>query len=78
MRRQRLGLLLAGVGATATMLVSAPPALAQSRGQGATFEEFVCFRSAGENIKIGTGKVITRPNGEVHLICTGQPLRDPS
>lgn len=76
MRRRRLGLLLSGVGATATMLVSAPPALAlaEGDGRGATIEEFVCFRSAGERIGLGTGKVITTPSGHVQIVCTGQPL----
>ena len=78
MRRGRLGLLLAGVGATAAMLVPSPPALAQGRGEGATFEEFVCYPSTGENIRIGRGKVITTPSGEVRVICTGRPLPDPS
>ena len=73
MRRRRLGLLLAGVGA-ATILVSAPAAFAQGKGVGATLEEFVCNPPAGENIRIGTGKVLTTPSGEVRLICTGKPL----
>ncbi|MDP8973346.1 MAG: hypothetical protein M3N45_09280 [Actinomycetota bacterium] len=62
------------VGASALMLsVGAFPALASSGG-GATQEEFVCFRSAGEKIKLGTGKVITTPSGNVNVVCTGAPI----
>ena len=72
MRRRRLGMLLAATGVVATMSMSAPPAFADARG--ATIEEFVCFRSAGDRIGLGTGRVITTPSGEVHVVCTGQPL----
>lgn len=80
MRKRRLGLLLAGAGAAATMLVSAPPAFAvgQGGGGGATVEEFVCFRTTGQGVRIGTGKIITTPSGNVHVVCTGRPLPDPS
>ena len=62
------------VGASAMMLsVAAFPALA-GNGGGATQEEFVCFRSAGEKVKIGTGKVITTPSGNVNVVCTGKPI----
>jgi hypothetical protein len=53
--------------------VAAFPALAGSGG-GATQEEFVCFRSAGEKMKLGTGKVITTPSGNVNVVCTGKPI----
>ena len=72
MRRRRLGMLLAATGVVATMSMSAPPAFAD--GRGATIGEFVCFRSAGDRIGLGTGRVITTPSGEVHVVCTGQPL----
>ncbi len=72
MRRRRLGMLLAATGVVATMSMSAPPAFAD--GRGATIEKFVCFRSTGERIGLGTGRVITTPSGEVHIVCTGQPL----
>ena len=62
------------VGASALMLsVAAFPALAQ--GDGATVEEFVCFRSTtGEEVRLGTGKVITTPSGNVNVVCTGEPI----
>ncbi len=61
------------VGASALMLSAAAfPALAQ--GNGATHEEFVCFRSTGEEIRLGTGKVVTTPSGNVHVVCTGEPV----
>lgn len=80
MRKRRLGLLLAGASASAIMLVSAPPALAvgQGGGGGATVEEFVCFRTTGQGIRIGTGKIITTPSGDVRTVCTGRPLSGPS
>ncbi len=53
--------------------VAAFPALAGSGG-GATQEEFVCSRSAGEKVKLGTGKVITTPSGNVNVVCTGKPI----
>ena len=76
MRRRRLGQLLAAVGAVGTISLSAPPALAADpgRGGGATVEEFVCFFSRGDQIRLGTGRVVTTPSGETHLVCTGQPL----
>ncbi len=62
------------VGASALMLpVTAFPALASSGG-GATQEEFVCFRSTGEKIRLGEGKVITTPSGNVHVVCTGASI----
>ncbi len=76
MRRRRLGILLAATGAAATLSLSAPPASAagQGEGRGATIEEFVCFRSTDDRIRLGTGKVITTPSGRTHVVCTGQPL----
>ena len=58
------------------MVMAAAPAFAtnHNRGGGATFEEFVCFRSTGDETKLGTGKVVTTPSGNVHVICTGKPL----
>ena len=61
----------------ATMLAaSVVPAFAagQGGGGGATVEEFVCFRSAGDKVKLGTGKVITTPRGTVNGVCMGRPL----
>ncbi len=80
MRKRRLGLLLAGAGAAAVMLVSAPPAFAvgQGRGGGATVEEFVCFFESGEKVRLGTGKIVATPSGNVHSVCTGRPLSAPS
>ena len=76
MPRRRLGLLLAATGAAATMSLSAPPAFAtgHDEGGGATVEEFVCFLSTGDQIRLGTGKVVTTPSGNVHVVCTGKPL----
>jgi hypothetical protein len=76
MRRRRLGLFLAATGAAATISLSAPPAFAagQDEGRGATIEEFVCFRSTGDKIRLGTGKVITTPSGNVRVVCTGRRL----
>ena len=73
---RRTMLLLAATCAAATMSLSAAPAFAAGRGGSgeATVEEFVCFRSAGDKIKLGTGKVVTTPSGNVNLVCTGQPL----
>jgi hypothetical protein len=73
MSRRRLGLLLAATGAAATMSLSAPPAFAtgHDEGGGATVEEFVCFLSTGDQIRLGTGKVVTTPSGNVHVVCTG-------
>ena len=57
----------------ATMLAAAAPAFAAGQGTGgATVEEFVCFRSPGDKIKLGTGKVLTTPSGNVNVICTGK------
>ncbi len=81
MRKRRLGLLLAGASASAMMLVSAPPAFAVGQGGGgggATVEEFVCFRTTGQGIRIGTGKIIATPSGDVRTVCTGKPLSGPS
>ena len=73
MRRWR-GLVLAATGAAAISL-SAPPAFASGNdARGATTDEFVCFRSTGDRIRLGTGKVITTPSGEVRVVCTGAPL----
>ena len=63
------------VGASALMLsVAAFPALAGSGGGGATQERFVCFKTTGEETRIGTGKVITTPSGNVNVVCTGKPI----
>ena len=76
MRIRRLGLFLATTGAAAMMPLSASPAFAAGHGEGggATIEEFVCFRTAGDRIMMGTGKVIVTPSGETHVVCTQQPL----
>lgn len=76
MGRRRLGRILGVTGAAAMMLLSAPPAVAgdHSQDRGATVEEFVCYKSTGDRTRIGTGKVITTPNGNSHLVCTGEPL----
>ena len=72
--RRWLGPLLAATGAAAISL-SAPPAFATGHDDGAaTIEEFVCFRSTGHRISLGTGKVITTPSGEVRVVCTGAPF----
>ena len=74
--RRRLSLLLAATGAAATMSLAAQPTFAAGHGGdgGATVEEFVCFRSAGDRIALGTGKIITTPSGSSHFVCTGQPV----
>ncbi len=79
MGRRRLVLLLAATTAAMTMSLSAPSAFATGReeGRGATFEEFVCFRSTDDQIRLGTGKVVTTPSGNVHVVCTGKPWRGP-
>jgi hypothetical protein len=76
MRRRRLGALLAATSVPATLSLSAPPAFAAGDGEGggATIDEFVCFRSAGDRVMLGTGKVVTTPSGETHVVCTGEPL----
>ena len=66
---------MAAMALMATMLAaSMVPAFAagQGGGGGATVEEFVCFRSAGDKVKLGTGKVITTPSGNVNVVCTGK------
>ena len=68
---RRTMLLLAAICAAATMSLSAAPSFA---GGGATVEEFVCFRSTGDKIMLGTGKAVTTPSGNVNFVCTGQPL----
>ena len=45
---------------------------ASGSGGGATSEEFVCFRSTPNKVKLGTGKVVTTPSGNVNVVCTGQ------
>lgn len=69
-------LLLAAISAAATMASSAAPAFAvdQDAGGGAPIEEFVCFRSDGDEMRLGTGKVVTTPSGNVNVVCTGEPL----
>ena len=73
---RRITLLLAAICAGATMSLSAAPAFAagQGGGNGATSEEFVCFRSTPKKIKLGTGKIVTTPSGNVNAVCTGKPL----
>lgn len=73
--RRRLTLLLAAT-AAATMSLSTPAAFAtdHDEGRGATVEEFVCFRDTGDQVRLGTGKIITTPGGNSHVVCTGQPL----
>ena len=61
-----------GVSSALMLSVAAFPALAQ--GNGATHEEFVCFKPTGEETRIGTGKVITTPSGNVNVVCTGKPI----
>ena len=70
---RKLALLVAVL---AMVLAAAAPAFAAGRGAGggATVEEFVCFRSTGDKILLGTGKAITTPSGNVKVVCTGQPL----
>lgn len=74
--RSRLGVLLAATSVAATMSLSAQPAFAAAPNPngGATVEDFVCFFSSGDRIGLGTGKVVTTPSGNSHLVCTGQPL----
>ncbi len=69
---RRIALLLAAVCAAAVMSLPATPAFAAGQDKGATFEQFVCFRSAGEKIRLGTGKVVTTPSGKVNAVCTGK------
>ena len=72
---RRTMLLLAAICAAATMSLSAAPSFAGGQGGGgATVEEFVCFRSTGDKIMLGTGKAVTTPSGNVNFVCTGQPL----
>lgn len=73
--RRRLGVLLAATGAAATMSLSAQPAFAAVQSpNGAIVEEFVCFFSSGDTIRLGTGKIVTTPSGNSHSVCTGKPL----
>ncbi|CAN5718442.1 hypothetical protein BH20ACT11_BH20ACT11_16700 [soil metagenome] len=60
----------------AMVLATAAPAFAADRGRGggATIEEFVCFFSAGDNTRLGEGKVVTTPSGKTHIVCTGKPI----
>ena len=75
MGRRRLGLFLAGTGAATMSLLASPVfAAGHGEGRGATIEEFVCYQSPDDKIRLGTGKVITTPGGETHIVCTGQPL----
>jgi hypothetical protein len=74
MRRTISALIIAAI----MLVMTAASAFATNHdggGGGATFEEFVCFRftPSGE-ITLGTGKVVTTPSGNVHVICTGKPL----
>ncbi|HYX44270.1 MAG TPA: hypothetical protein VE760_04445 [Acidimicrobiales bacterium] len=77
MQAKRRALLVMAIGAAALMAPLFPSpafALGQETGRGATIEEFVCFRSTSDEIRLGTGKVITTPSGSVHVVCTGEPL----
>ncbi len=77
MRRRRLGRVLtaaAGVAVTASML-GTPAVAAGPDGGGAEVEEFVCYRSNGDKVELGTGKAITTPSGESRFVCTGEPVR---
>jgi len=76
MGKRRLGLLPAASSTAVTLSLSAPPAFAagEDEGGGATMDEFVCYRSAGDRVMLGTGKVVTTPSGETHVVCTGEPL----
>ena len=72
----RVRRVVAGGVASALLLLSAAPVFAAEpgRGGGATIEEFVCFRSTGEETRLGTGKIITTPSGKTHIVCTGKPI----
>ena len=74
--RTRMGKLALLVAMLAMVLETAVPAFAagQGGGGGATVEEFVCFRSAGDEVRLGTGKVVTTPSGNANVVCTGQPF----
>ena len=63
------------MGAAAAVSLTSSPESAADVGEhrGAVVEEFVCFRSNGDQIGLGTGKVITTPAGQTHVVCTGQP-----
>lgn len=41
----------------------------RSRAGGTTMEEFVCFRSTPNEMKLDTGKVIATPSGNVNIVC---------
>ncbi len=69
---RRIALLLAALCAAAVVSLSAAPAFAAGQGGGATSEEFVCFRSTGEKLRLGTGKIVTTPSGKVNAVCTGK------
>jgi hypothetical protein len=73
MKREVRLFMLAALTATLVSL-SAAPALAAGQGEGATLEEFVCFRSTPEKIQLGTGKVVTTPSGNENIVCTGKPF----
>ena len=77
MRIRRFGMVLAASGAAAVMSLPASPSLSSGSGQGGgvVTEEFVCYRSAGDHIMLGTGKVITTPSGQTHVVCTGQQFQ---
>ncbi len=73
---RKLARMVAMVAMVAMVLATAAPAFATDRGRGggATIEEFVCFFSAGDNIRLGEGKVVTTPSGKTHIVCTGKPI----
>ena len=73
---RKVMLLLAAVFMAAMMALSAAPVSAAEygRGGGATIEEFVCYRSTSEKIRLGTGKIVTTPSGKTHAVCTGKPI----
>lgn len=81
MARRWLGQILGATSVAGVMLLSAPSAVASdhNEGRGATVEEFVCFKSTGDDrVRVGTGKIITTPSGNSQFVCTGKPLSSPT
>ena len=71
---RRFLLLMAAAFVAATMLLWAAPVVAADPGGGETIEEFVCIRSTGDMIRLGTGKFVTTPSGNTNTVCTGKPV----
>ena len=71
--KRKIVLVLTALG---MLLATAAPAFAANGGGGggATTEEFVCFFSAGDNIRLGEGKAVTTPSGNVNVVCTAAPI----